>query len=307
MIRVFDRNDPLDLPWPEAKRVAIKPNLTYPRHKPGVTTTPEVLERVVVELRKRGNEVWVVESDGGYGAWQCEQAMEGHGIPEMVARHGARFCNLTKSEWVHLDVRRGFRRIKLPFSKFLRDEIDVFITMPVPKVHCMTGVTLAMKNQWGVVPDALRMNFHYMIDPSLLAVNQSLPSPMVIADGTWFLDENGPLDGKPLRKDLIIQADTLGEFDRYMCALMSVDPASIAHLKHAMKHGFVPRSLDEIEHDPARLAELKYEAVLKRTPRNWLVLTFFHSKYLTRLIYTSWFGRALHRVFYAIVGQPTMS
>ena len=306
MIRVFEKGQPLELPLPENARVAVKPNLTFPRWKEGVTTSPEVLERVVEALVARGNRVYVVESDGGYGAWKCEQAFEGHGIYEMCKRHGAEAVNLTKSEWTSIEVGKGRRRIDLPFPKMLLDSIDAFITMPVPKVHCMTGVSLAMKNQWGVVPDTLRLNYHYRFTESILEINRRLPFASVIADGTYFLDDNGPMEGKPIRRDLVIAADTIGEFDRYLCEMMSVDPAKIIHLRHAMGAGFVPRNLDEIEFDREQLERLRYEARLRRTPRNWMVLTFFHSKHLTRLIYTSAFGRLLHHAFYAVVGKPTL-
>jgi uncharacterized protein (DUF362 family) len=307
MIRVFENDETLDCPWPENQRVAVKPNLTYPHWKHGVTTSPAALERVVAELARRGNRVFVVESDGGYGAWLCEQAFEGHGIYDICRRHGAEAVNLTKSEWTHLDVGSGGRRIELPFPRMLLEEIDAFITMPVPKVHCMTGVSLGMKNQWGCVPDPLRLNFHYRFNEAILKINRSLPSPSVIADGTYFLDDNGPMEGQPVRRDLMIQADTIGEFERYTCAMMGVDPQGIRHLAHAIRDGFVPGDLDSLEFDRAQLSRLSYKAKLNRTPRNWMVLTFFHSKFLTRLIYTSTFGRILHHAFYAVVGKPTLS
>jgi uncharacterized protein (DUF362 family) len=167
----------------------------------------------------------------------------------------------------------------------------------------MTGVTLSMKNQWGLVPDAMRLRHHYAFNAAILAINRSVPSPLVIGDGTYFLDENGPMEGRPLRKDLVIFSDSIGEFDRYLCALMSVDPTTIPHLHHAIEHGFVPASLSAIDHDPEMLARHQYQAVLRRTPRNWLALGSFHSKHLTHLLYTSAFGHFIHRVYYAVSGR----
>jgi uncharacterized protein (DUF362 family) len=125
-----------------------------------------------------------------------------------------------------------------------------------------------------------------------------------VVDGTWFLDGGGPIEGTPLRKGLVIGADSIGECDRYLCALMRVDPAAIPHLRHAMEAGFVPRDLAGVAHDPAALERHRYRAVLRRTPRQRVVRVFFHSRGLTRLMYTSWFGRAVHSVFYRLVGRP---
>jgi len=304
MIRVFAEGGPLDLPLPRGKRVAVKPNLTFPRFRPGVTTSPEVLEQVLRLLLDNSNQVWVVESDGGYGAWSCEQSLAGHGLFEMGRRLGVTVLNLSRAPATRLTVPHGDRPVALPFPAFLLDSIDVFISMPVPKVHCMTGVSLAMKNQWGLIPDPLRLHYHYLFDEAVLEVNRCLPAARAIVDGTYVLDENGPMMGRALRKGLLISADSIGECDRYLCALMGIDPGRIPHLRHAMAQGFVPESLAAIEHDPELLERYRYQAILRRTLRQRVTGVFFRSRILTRLMYTSWLGRALHAVFYRVVGRP---
>jgi uncharacterized protein (DUF362 family) len=304
VIRVFEEGAPLDLALPRGSRVAVKPNLTATRHLPGVTTSPALLERVLALLLDNGNRVTVVESDGGYGAWRCEQALEGHGIPEMCRRLGVEVVNLTAAPSVPLRVRAGRRQEEIPFPALLADGTDAFVTMPVPKVHCMTGVSLAMKNQWGLIPDPLRLHYHYLFDAAILEINRRLPAARAVVDGTWFLDGGGPLEGTPLRKGLVIGADGIGECDRYLCALMGVDPLGVPHLRHAIERGFVPGDLSGVAHDPAALERHRYRALLRRTPRQSVVRVFFHSRSLTRLMYTSWFGRAVHSVFYKLVGKP---
>ena len=304
MIRVFEEGQPLELDLPRGSRVVVKPNLTFTRHRPGVTTTPAVLERVLRLLVDQGNRVSVVESDGGYGAWTCQQALDGHGIPEMARRLGVEVVNLSAAPAVTLRVRAGEREEAIPFPALLADGTDAFITMPVPKVHCMTGVSLAMKNQWGLIPDPLRLHYHYLFDAAILEINRRLPSARAVVDGTWFLDGGGPLEGTPVRKGLVIGADSIGECDRYLCALMGVDPLAVPHLRHAIEAGFVPRELSAVSHDPTALERHRYRAVLQRTPRQQVVRVFFHSRRLTRLMYTSWFGRALHAVFYKLAGRP---
>ena len=188
MIRVFEDAAALDLPLPRGSRVAVKPNLTATRHRPGVTTTPALLERVLSLLKDNGNRVTVVESDGGYGAWKCEQAFEGHGIPAMAGRLGVAVVNLSAAPARDLAVDTVRGEIAIPFPAMLMDDVDAFVTLPVPKVHCMTGVSLAMKNQWGLIPDPLRLHHHHAFDAAILAINRRLPAARAIVDGTWFLD-----------------------------------------------------------------------------------------------------------------------
>jgi uncharacterized protein (DUF362 family) len=303
VIRVFEAGEPFAPDLPRGCRVAVKPNLTYPTHRPGVTTTPAVLRAVVERLVERANQVFVVESDGGYGAWDCERALRGHGVPEMCAALGAAVINLSAAPRTSLAVSHRGVLLAIPFPRMLLDSIDAFVSVPVPKVHCMTGVSLAMKNQWGLIPDPLRLEHHHAFDEVVLEINRRLPAATAIVDGTYFLDENGPMEGRPLRKDLLITADSIGECDRYLCALMGVDPMGVSHLRHAIAAGFVPGILDEMTFDTEQLRRLSYRAVLKRTPRQALVRTFFHSRRLTRLMYTSSFGRGLHRVYYKMIGK----
>ena len=74
-----------------------------------------------------------------------------------------------------------------------------------------------------------------------------------------------------------------------------------------MDAGFVPRALSEVAHDPAALERHRYRAVLHHTPRQRMVRVFFRSRGLTRLMYTSRFGRALLAAFYALGGRPAPS
>ncbi len=303
VIRVFEAGETWSADLPRGCRVAVKPNLTFPTPRPGVTTTPEVLRAVVQRLIERSNTVFVVESDGGYGAWDCESALRGHGVHEMCDALGAKAVNLSAAPRASLAVPRRRGLLTVPFPRMLLDSVDAFVSVPVPKVHCMTGVSLALKNQWGLIPDPMRLEHHHAFDEVVLEINRRLPSATAIVDGTYFLDENGPMEGRPLRKDLVITAGSLGECDRYLCALMGVDPTHVSHLRHAIAAGFVPARLEAVGHDAEQLRRLSYRAVLKRTPRQALARTFFHSRRLTRLMYTSPFGRGLHKVYYGIAGR----
>src|SRR5271167_1647680 len=69
-------------------RVSIKPNLTYPTYKPGVTTSPAAVEAMIRALSSRTRNINVVESDGGSYSWPAEEAFIGHGIPEICRRYG---------------------------------------------------------------------------------------------------------------------------------------------------------------------------------------------------------------------------
>jgi len=183
-------------------------------------------------------------------------------------------------------------------------ETDLFITMPVPKIHCMTGLTLSYKNQWGCIPDIMRLRRHFIFDDAIIAINRAL-KPAVLADGTYFLDRNGPMDGDPVLMDLIIAATDVGAFDRYVAEMMGFSWRSIRHLRRAVELGDMPSDLKDIEYNVPAAEARTHIYRLQRTFRNYIALIGFRSQFMTWLGYESWFGKAiLHGILYAIVGKP---
>jgi uncharacterized protein (DUF362 family) len=285
-------------------RVALKPNLTYPFHKPGVTTTPEFVRAAVRVLRDYTDHLAVVESDGGYGAWDAEEALQGHGLYELEKEFGIKVVNLCDGPSEQLTFHSGRRIRTVPLPVRLTKETDLLLSLPVPKIHCMTGVSLAYKNQWGCVPDRMRLRRHYVFDDAIVAINQAL-RPAVLADGTWFLDRNGPLWGAPLRMDLVVAATDAGAADLYLCELMSFPWRKSPHLRRAVKLGDMPARLDAIRFNVDPRTARTHVFSLRRTPRNWIAWAAFKSRFLTWLGYESWLGRVvLHGILYAMVGKP---
>jgi uncharacterized protein (DUF362 family) len=285
-------------------RVAIKPNLTYPIHKPGVTTSPAVLEALIRGLSNRTRHLTVVESDGGCGAWTAEEAFRGHGISEMCRRYGARAINLTNHPRERVEADIAGRGVEVELSTLLTRETDVFITMPVPKLHAMTGVSLGFKNQWGCLPDVKRLREHADFARKVLAINKILEPRLAIFDGTWFLDRSGPLEGDPIRRDLLIASQDVGAGSLVCCALMGIDPRSISHLRLAIAEAMMPRTLAEIETTTPIEQFDAPRFKLQRTLLQWLTLGVFHSRLASILMYDSRLAKPLHELLYSLRGRP---
>jgi uncharacterized protein (DUF362 family) len=293
----------LDQISPDTK-VSLKPNLTYPYHRPGVTTSPQFMRETVRVLRDYTTHIAIVETDGGYGAWAAKEAFSGHGLYDLVNEFAIEVVNLCDEAQETIQFNSRGQMYKLPLPVRLLYRTDVFITLPVPKIHCMTGLTLSYKNQWGCIPDIMRLRRHYIFDDAIVAINQAL-RPVVLADGTYFLDRNGPMEGSPIRMDLVIAANNAGTFDRYVSELMGVSWKQISHLKRAAALKDMPTSLQEMSFNISPAQARTHTFRLERTLRNWVSLAGFHSRFLTWLGYESWFGRViLHTILYAIAGKP---
>jgi len=177
-------------------RVSIKPNFTYPWHKPGVTTSPMVLEATVRVLRDYTPHIRIVESDGGSNAWSAEQAFRGHDVPAICQKYGVTALGLTQLGRTLARTVVDSREIEIELPTVLVEETDFFITMPVPKVHAMTGVSLGFKNQWGCIPDVKRLRHHPDFVRKVIEINKILNTRLVVFDGTYFLNRSGPMSGE---------------------------------------------------------------------------------------------------------------
>ncbi|NIA06536.1 MAG: DUF362 domain-containing protein [Actinobacteria bacterium] len=281
-------------------RVAIKPNLTYAHYKQGVTTSPQVLRSLLEMLKERTANIKIVETDGGYGAWKLADAYHGHSYDKIAADLGVELVNLMQepSEQISFDARG--RTYQLPLPRLLLHETDVFITMPVPKVHAMTYLSLSYKNQWGCVPDLMRLRRHYIFNDAIVAINRALRTRICLGDGTYFLDDNGPMEGQPIRMNSIIGANSTGAFALYTSQMMGLDWNKAPHLRRAVALGDMPDDLSMIDMNihPHKLRRHKFR--LRRTMWNRFILLPFRSKILTTIGYDSAFGRFLHKIKYAI-------
>lgn len=285
-------------------RIVLKPNFTYPYYKPGVTTSPQVIRETVKILREYTSHIAIVETDGGYGAWLAKEAFNGHGMYALSKEFSLEIVNLCDESSELITFRSGRRDHKLPLPSRLIHDTDLFISMPVPKIHCMTGLSLSYKNQWGCIPDIMRLRRHYIFDEAIVAINRAL-KPVVLADGTYFLDRNGPMEGDPIRMDLIIGATDAGAFDHYMATLMGFPWGRVRHLRRAVELGDMPSDLKDIEYNVPPEEARAHTFRLQRTLRNYIALIGFNSRFVTWLGYESWFGKVvLHGILYAIAGKP---
>jgi uncharacterized protein (DUF362 family) len=321
--RVFvDRFDPADPAAPPAvvrealefvgaprflsntTRVFLKPNFTWPTYKPGVTTSPRMIESAVAYLRQWTPHITIVESDGGAQAFSAEASFAGHGIPEICRKYGIRSLGLTQAPRELAETTVAGKRVRVELSSEMLHESDLFITMPAPKVHLMTGVSLAFKNQWGCLPDVKRLRNHPELPYKVLAINKLLRTRIVLFDGTYFLDRTGPLDGEPIPMNLVIASDDPGAGSLACCRIMGIDPRSVPHKKLAIEIGMMPT-------DPSTLVLNKplddfvtHRFTLQRSKFSYLTLAAFHSSLLTWLVYDSLWAKPIHEVLYFFRGRP---
>jgi uncharacterized protein (DUF362 family) len=268
-------------------RIAVKPNLTWIDPRPGVTTSLEVMREVLTALAGAGNEISIVESNGGYGTFSADDSLTRHGFRDLAASLGGRAVNLSTQPTERVDL--GGLRVDM--ASTLLHEVDLLINMPVPKVHAMTRFTGAFKNQWGLIPTDMRLRMHYRLPRILGDMRRVLPAQAVIADGTFFLDQTGPLEGHPVRKDILIFASEPVLADMVALRLMGWRLREVPYIHQAAQALGISTTV-ELGLPP--LAAQRF--TLRRSVWNYIGLVGFKSRAVTYVGYESSLAGPLHSV-----------
>ena len=108
--------------------------------------------------------------------------------------------------------------------------------MPKIKTHHWSGVTLSMKNMFGIVPGSRygwpKNILHWKgIQESILDLCATVPIHFVIADGIVAMEGNGPLNGTPRPLGKIVLADDPVAADATCARLMGFEPGRIVHIR----------------------------------------------------------------------------
>jgi uncharacterized protein (DUF362 family) len=276
---------------PTGARVAIKPNLCWPEMLDGVTTRPAMLEAVLAAVSKRTDRIAVVESDGI--SFPIEEAFEGHGLPAICERFGARLVNLSHQPVDHRRIRVGARDIEMDFSAYLLNEVDVLISLAVLKTHTIATLSFGMKNLWGCIPSSMRILSHHVLAPGIVAQAMVLRPAITIIDGTFGLDRRGPVYGDAIPLNRLIVSNNVVAADATAARLLGFDPSTIEHIRIASEIGLGPIELPAAQTagEPIRaLAQFHLKPTLMDRGANvtyrwrWLT-TFVHASPFAKIIY----------------------
>lgn len=240
---------------------------------------------------------------GGYNSFSMTDAMRVMGFYDIAKRYpNVEIVNISKLPSRTIELKAKGKAYPIDLPTLLLDEVDFCITTPLPKVHCMTQLSLSYKNEWGCLPDVMRLKNHYMFDYIISKVSETLKFKYAFLDGKYGLDKNGPMMGDPVEVNWFVASNSLGAFDRVVSGMMGFDWQKIGHLKMAAEYGLMPGREDvEVIGD---IESLKWKFVLKRSFWNYPALAASHSKKLSHLFYFSRLAKPLHDIMYKFRKRP---
>jgi uncharacterized protein (DUF362 family) len=277
-------------------RVVIKPNLTYPTYSRGVMTSPAAVEALVRYLKDYTSHITVCEADsGGYNPFSMNEVFRATGLNVMAQRYGIRLINLSEERAERVMAPAGFRKVAVPTPTILLEETDLFITVPVPKVHMNTVISVALKNQWGTIQrPAERLRLHPYFKEVVTFLNSIYSRTIAVVDGKFGLTRSGPLRGDPVELNWVIVCDDFYQTDAVVAQILGYRPDDVPYLSWGLKRR-PKRDLVCNTDWRAFCAEPFY---LKRAWTDYPGLLAFRSRPLAYLAYQSPLARALHWLLY---------
>jgi uncharacterized protein (DUF362 family) len=211
------------------KSVLLKPNLV--EDLPGPVNTNAVLVGAAARCFLRLGASRVVIGEGPGGQRDTELVVETAGLGPLNERQ-IQFVDLNRDELTKVKLKAsysGLGSLWLPHTVLASDFI---VSMPKIKTHHWPGVTLSLKNMFGIVPGMKygwpKNSLHWHgIHESILDICATAPIHFVVADGIRAMEGDGPLLGVERSLNRIVLSDDPVAADATCARLMGLAPERI--------------------------------------------------------------------------------
>lgn len=255
-----------------ASKILVKPNLGYTdarRHKGRLIALSEPsVTRAVLKMIRDENKGEVIISDNP-GPAGLRPLAEKLGYGPMLKEFRVRLVDADNPPFVEVEVPRGTTMRRYTLNKEVA-EADATVSIAKMKVHLFCGVSLCMKNLFGLPPPAIygapRFYLHYPFRLPRCLVDLAMvfkPSLNIIEGlvGEDLQEWHGP----PVESNVLIAGDNIVATDSVGARLMGFNPQSefpevpflqdINHIRLAAAVGLGPNDLSQIELSGDRLEE----------------------------------------------------
>lgn len=220
------------------KRILLKPNLVETASgAPHINTHPLVLRGAIEAFLQLGASAVMVAEGPGHRR-DTLAVYEESGLADVLTEDRIKFHDLnyiTGYELPNAGRQSSMRTLTFPS---LFKEVDWIVSMAKMKTHHWTGVTLSMKNLFGVMPGLYygwpkNVLHHVGIENSILDIHATLKPHFAIVDGIIGMQGDGPIMGDPKQAGVLVMGRNFPAVDATCCRIMGIDPYKVSYLERA--------------------------------------------------------------------------
>ena len=220
------------------KQVLIKPNLVEPHAGAGhINVHPRMVQAVAEAFLALGAASAAVGEGAGHRR-DAYLVLEESGLAEALAEDRLAFYDLNSGPVARRPNIGGYSKLGDLWLPGRLLAADIVVSLAKMKTHHWAGVTLAMKNLFGVMPGTVygwpKNVLHFAgIEPSILDINATVRPDFAIIDGIVGMDGDGPIMGDPVASGVVVMGRSAVAVDATACRVMGIDPAKVGYLQTA--------------------------------------------------------------------------
>ena len=258
---LFETLSEFDLPV-RGKTILLKPNLVGLDPLGMMNTHPAVITAARESFLRLGA-AQVLVGDGPAMDRDTQAVLESIRLREFAGPLSSFFVDLNVDDLERVLLKTQASRLReLYFPKTVRG-VDFLVSLPKLKTHHWAGVTLSLKNMFGVIPGSCygwpKNILHWAgIDRAILDINAAVRPDFAIVDGIIGMEGNGPIQGISKAAGVLIAGDDPVAVDSTCARIMGLAPEKISHIAQAAT------LLGHI--DPQKIRQLGESVASTRTP-----------------------------------------
>src|ERR1041385_1372881 len=219
------------------KTILLKPNLVGLDPQGVMNTHPAVIAATRESFLKICASR-VLVGDGPAMDRDTQAIIESVRLKEFTGKLGKDFCDLNIDDVQRVELETRATRLKELFLPKTVLGVDFLVSMPKLKTHHWAGVTLSLKNMFGVVPGSCygwpKNLLHWAgIDRSILDINAAARPDFAIVDGILGMEGNGPIQGTSKAAGVLLFGDDPVAVDSTACRVMGLLPEKVDYLARA--------------------------------------------------------------------------
>lgn len=231
------------------RKVLIKVNgMAGMEPEEGAITHPQILSALVAVLEQRGAaEIMVGDNPGITYYGRNQVAFAESGLLDAAGGHYVNIGKQARPVAFHPDF------IEKVFPSTAVLDADVVISVPKFKTHARVGLSVGLKNNFGILPGAQKSNLHHRTATPvnfarmLVEVFRVRPPDLFIVDAVLAAQGIGPYSQDLRYLGLIIAADNAVALDATCARMMGLEPDQVPLLRFAQQAGLGSYAREETE------------------------------------------------------------
>jgi uncharacterized protein (DUF362 family) len=223
------------------KRVVIKPNIADFSPARPIPADPRLVEALVLHLQAQGARE-IVLAEGPAHNRDTELLFRQAGYESLARRYALPLVDLNEDDArpvKNANPRARLREFHVPETIL---SAEVLVSVAKMKTHRLAGVTLSLKNMFGILPGMIygwpKNVLHWNgIPQSICDINGTVRSHFSIIDGVIGMEGYGPLLGPARKAGVLVMGANALATDAAAARVMGIDPQRVDYLVLAQMSG----------------------------------------------------------------------